>query len=172
MSEEKALASALREWTDFDGAMFEIGKVLGVFPEAATWDNYVVGGPEMKWIFWSRNAVGDALNEVLAALTKATVLEQQGLQFRARRDFKVEEDRQRPLTNPDTVRPPVPKLADLADALDDRAITVRFPGGDGVNGPLIHAFHVDETYALLLIEALSRAVQKQREQRAEKETAK
>jgi hypothetical protein len=62
------LAARLVDWRDWDGAAFELGVVLGLF-EDGDW-------PKDKGVVWSANPIGDALHDVLLALTRAGVLEQ------------------------------------------------------------------------------------------------
>lgn len=68
----------LGDWTDWDGAAFLLGRALGVFPESAEF-------PRVKGVFWTENALGDALHEVLVVLSGAGVLERRDVpdeQFR------------------------------------------------------------------------------------------
>jgi hypothetical protein len=61
------LAARLAEWRDWDSASFELGVVLGLF-EDGDW-------PKHKGTVWSANPVGEALSDMLLALTRAGVLE-------------------------------------------------------------------------------------------------
>jgi hypothetical protein len=61
------LADRLAEWHDWGGAAFELGVVLGPFEDGEWLKN--------KGVVWSANPVGDALSDMLLALTRAGVLE-------------------------------------------------------------------------------------------------
>lgn len=61
------LSEGLAEWTDWDGAAFEVGRTLGVFADGDTF-------AEVKWVFWTDNPLGNALHEVLLQLAAAGVL--------------------------------------------------------------------------------------------------
>jgi hypothetical protein len=79
------LRSALVEWTDFDGAEFEVAKCLGMFSPAATWGSE---GLDHKYLFWSANPIGDRLYEILARLVAMSVLEiNDDRQFRWNQSF-------------------------------------------------------------------------------------
>lgn len=67
------LRDRLADWTDFDGAAYELGVVLGLFPKEFGVDGDLWHGT--KGIFWSANPLGDALSEVLESLCRAGVLE-------------------------------------------------------------------------------------------------
>lgn len=62
------LSEDLADWTDWDGAAFLVGRVLGVF--AST-----VAFTQVEYVFWTDNPSGNALHEVLTDLTAAGVLE-------------------------------------------------------------------------------------------------
>ncbi len=63
------LADALADWTDLDGALFELGVVLGLF--APGHDEYL----KHKGVLWSENPVRSALGEILKSLERAGILE-------------------------------------------------------------------------------------------------
>ncbi|MER6446118.1 hypothetical protein [Streptomyces venezuelae] len=63
------LSKKLADWTDSDGAAYEVGRALGIFAEHD-------GFTSLKWVFWSDNPVGRALHETLLQLVAAGVLEQ------------------------------------------------------------------------------------------------
>jgi hypothetical protein len=57
------LRSSLADWTDFDGAEFEVARCLGIMDPAASWS------PTLhKYLFWSNNPVGNGLHEILECL--------------------------------------------------------------------------------------------------------
>ncbi len=62
------LSEGLAEWTDWDGAAFEVGRSLGIFDSSESFT-------QVKWVFWTDNPVGNALHEVLLQLVSAGVLE-------------------------------------------------------------------------------------------------
>lgn len=61
----------LREWTDFDVAMFALGRAVGFFPAAGGFDVF----QEFKYVFWSNNVLGSALGRALDALVAEGLLE-------------------------------------------------------------------------------------------------
>ena len=61
------LSEALADWTDWDGAAFELGRALGLF-EGQTFQG-------AKGVFWSDNPLGNGLHDGLQALVAAGVLE-------------------------------------------------------------------------------------------------
>ncbi|MCG5441134.1 hypothetical protein NIE79_000068 [Micromonospora sp. NIE79] len=62
-----ALADELAEWTDVDGAQYELGRAVGLFTDQMFL--------QVKWVFWSDNPLGQALWDMLHELVKAGVLE-------------------------------------------------------------------------------------------------
>ncbi|MET9881194.1 hypothetical protein ABZZ36_42465 [Actinacidiphila glaucinigra] len=62
------LSEGLPDWTDWDGAAFVVGRSLEIFGESEAFS-------EVKWVFWTNNALGNALHEVLLQLAAAGVLE-------------------------------------------------------------------------------------------------
>ncbi|NYH42936.1 hypothetical protein HNR22_002663 [Micromonospora jinlongensis] len=61
------LADALAEWTDVDGAQYELGRATGLFADRTFL--------QVKWVLWSSNPLGQALYDMLHALVRAGVLE-------------------------------------------------------------------------------------------------
>jgi hypothetical protein len=64
-----SLKIRLKEWTDWDGAMFCLAKSLGMMDETV---NFAV---EAKHVFWSANPVGDFLGKTLDELVEIGFLE-------------------------------------------------------------------------------------------------
>jgi hypothetical protein len=62
-----SLDSELVDWTDVDLAQYSLGSSIGLFPQRTFL--------QAKSVFWTNNAVGDALWKMLHALTDAGVLE-------------------------------------------------------------------------------------------------
>ncbi|MFJ8441359.1 hypothetical protein [Kitasatospora griseola] len=62
------LRERLDDWTDWDGAAFELGRVLGIFAQPVTF-------PQVKRVFWTDSPLGNALHEMLLQLVAAGVLE-------------------------------------------------------------------------------------------------
>jgi hypothetical protein len=58
----------LSEWSDADVAEFHLAQVLGLFPDAPFMS-------AVKYVFWSSNPLGDALDDVLQRLVDVGVLE-------------------------------------------------------------------------------------------------
>jgi hypothetical protein len=67
----KTLQERFADWVEWDGASFEMGAHLGLWPE---WDSKDPWG-EVKGIIWSSNPLGDGIANFLEALVKAEVLE-------------------------------------------------------------------------------------------------
>lgn len=72
---------ALTEWEDFDGAEFELGLALGIFPPEAQHSR------DVKWVFWTDNGLGNFLVHGLDVLTHLGFLEHcvEEQQWRVRR---------------------------------------------------------------------------------------
>lgn len=79
------------EWSDWDGAEYELGVMLGIFNREAQPFQTV------KHLFWTDNPVGNALHECLEKLVAAGIFEGQGsdgdpetanTRFRWNREFK------------------------------------------------------------------------------------
>lgn len=64
------LRSALSEWTDFDGAEFEVARCLGIIEPTSSWSPTV-----HKGLFWSNNPVGNGLGKILDALVAMGAVE-------------------------------------------------------------------------------------------------
>ena len=64
-----AFLEALADWTDHDGAQYELGQALGMFPPEATFQT------DLKWVFWSDNAIGNFLTDGLTVLQHLGLLE-------------------------------------------------------------------------------------------------
>ena len=63
------LPAALAEWTDFDVAAFALGRALGVFAAADSFQR-------VKGVFWNSTPLGNALHETLCALVAGGILEE------------------------------------------------------------------------------------------------
>ncbi|MEU5540379.1 hypothetical protein [Streptomyces sp. NPDC020362] len=62
------LRNVLADWTDYDAAGFELGKILGVFPEDGSFGR-------VKRMFWVDGyPLGDMLVDVLDRMAEAGVL--------------------------------------------------------------------------------------------------
>lgn len=68
------LQERLEEWTDFDGAAYELGVSLGFFEDYRTAGGMWLDHAE-KFIFWVRNPIGDFLFETLEQMTSLGILE-------------------------------------------------------------------------------------------------
>ncbi|MEU4804653.1 hypothetical protein [Actinosynnema sp. NPDC023587] len=76
------LREDLADWTDWDFAAYGLGLALGIFPPTGEFHR-------VKHLFWSDNALGVALHDVLMRLVDAGVLERRDepdIQFRWRAD--------------------------------------------------------------------------------------
>ncbi len=72
----------LKDWTDWDGAAFEIGVMLGLF-EPGSW-------LENKHVFWTNCPLGTVLHNMLEGFAKYGILEKRDEpdnQYRYREDF-------------------------------------------------------------------------------------
>lgn len=70
----RRLKDRLAEWTDFDSAAYELGVLLGLWPEWVDLKGPCPWGGT-KHIFWTANPLGEALHDALKCLVKAGVLE-------------------------------------------------------------------------------------------------
>ncbi|WP_203935295.1 hypothetical protein [Virgisporangium ochraceum] len=61
------LADNLTDWTDSDGAAYELGRALGLFAGRTFLD--------VKGVFWDNNPLGNGLHDALLLLVRAGVLE-------------------------------------------------------------------------------------------------
>jgi hypothetical protein len=71
----KTLKECFENERDFDVAMYELGAMLGFWPEVdwqnrESWLQY----NERKWIFWSNNPVGNHLSKMLEELVEMGAL--------------------------------------------------------------------------------------------------
>jgi len=66
----KSLKERFAKEIDFDGAMYELGAMLGFWPEINNWQNREewLQFNDRKWIFWSNNPVGNHLGRMLIEL--------------------------------------------------------------------------------------------------------
>jgi hypothetical protein len=70
------LRDVLADWTEFDMAGFQLGKILGVFPE-----DWRFG--RVKGMFWTADPLGEMLVDVLDRMAETGVLlKNEDLQFR------------------------------------------------------------------------------------------
>lgn len=90
----KSLKERLATWHEFDSASFELGVVIGLWPE---WEDLLrpKDVPHDNWggtkhIFWTTNVLGDALADLLIQLVKYGVLEysEEHRGYRYNMDFK------------------------------------------------------------------------------------
>jgi lactoylglutathione lyase len=79
----KTFASSLVDWTDIDIAAAALARSLGLLPSDRIYD--------AKWVFWSRNPLGDELFLLLDRLTALGLLEKRDepdFQYRVRPEFR------------------------------------------------------------------------------------
>ncbi|MCE9583424.1 MAG: hypothetical protein K8T20_13140 [Planctomycetes bacterium] len=80
------LKDLLADWTDVDGAEFDLACMLGLFaPTQAEWF-------KNKGVFWTNNTLGNLLYEILQTLTKAGILEfrdEPDLQYRWNQNWRL-----------------------------------------------------------------------------------
>ena len=64
----------LKDWTDFDGAAYELGVALSIFKdfreEGGMWLDHAP-----KWVFWTNNPLGNSLCEMLEEMVSVGILE-------------------------------------------------------------------------------------------------
>jgi hypothetical protein len=60
-------ADDLADWTDWDGAAYDLGRALGLFSGR--------GFVDVKHVFWTDNPLGEGLHDALLALARAGVLD-------------------------------------------------------------------------------------------------
>jgi len=65
---QSSLKQGLKDWTDFDGAAFQLAVSLGLMNA----DTSLV---KAKHVFWSTNAIGTMLYNILTLLTERGILE-------------------------------------------------------------------------------------------------
>lgn len=75
---DRTLRDDLQEWTDRDIAAYSLGLHLGL------WGAEVPFQTDLKHVFWTSNPVGNALFQMLAAMIKAGILEQDDEEERVR----------------------------------------------------------------------------------------
>ena len=80
------LGRALRDWTDWDVAMFELGRLLGLFGPDDTWDAFRT---RVKGIIWSDSLMHRHLKAILFHLVDIGYLDydKEKQQFRADQNF-------------------------------------------------------------------------------------
>jgi len=76
--EPRILRDALPDWTDRDVAAFQLAKVLGIF------EANVDFATDAKFVFWSDNALGVSLDQILRVLVSLGALELDDEQDRLR----------------------------------------------------------------------------------------
>ncbi|RAG84157.1 hypothetical protein DN069_18555 [Streptacidiphilus pinicola] len=69
------LAESLSDWTDYDIAMFEFGRALGIFPEGTTFGS-------VRGMFFMETPLSSALGEAMDALVKIGVLAYREAEYR------------------------------------------------------------------------------------------
>ena len=80
----QTLREALRDWTDIDVAAHSLACCVGVFPFGAI-------DPFPKWVYWSKNPLGEALVRTLDEYVALGVLEKRDepdLQYRWSADHR------------------------------------------------------------------------------------
>jgi len=81
------MKNKLKDWTDWDGASFELAVLLGIMePGPTSW-------LANKHVFWSDNRLGTSLHVILEALVSVGVLEKRtepDTQYRYRQNFDVD----------------------------------------------------------------------------------
>ena len=71
---ENSLRHSLKEWTEIDVAAFHIGVALEIIPPLSDEKEiYNFGGK--KWMFWTKNPLGNLLFELLENLVSLNILE-------------------------------------------------------------------------------------------------
>ena len=64
-----SLREALADWTDRDVAAFRLAEILGIFESDVTF------ATDTKYVFWSDNALGVSLDQILRQLAALGALE-------------------------------------------------------------------------------------------------
>ena len=74
----------MKDWVDFDVALFSVGHALGVFKDR--YENI----PNIKAILWSSNPINDCLSSIITNLVQLGYLERDdsGTRFRINQNFK------------------------------------------------------------------------------------
>jgi hypothetical protein len=62
-----SLADDLADWTDWDGAAYDLGRAIGLF-QGTDW-------LRARHVFWTDNELGNGLHDALLALVHAGVLD-------------------------------------------------------------------------------------------------
>jgi hypothetical protein len=73
------LSDRLRDWSDVDWVMYQVGICQGEFPEGTAEDEAERFRLEFKHIFWSNNPAGDKLYAKIAYLIEKGILEYNAL---------------------------------------------------------------------------------------------
>jgi hypothetical protein len=82
----ETLKAALQDWTDWDGAGYSMAVALGLIDPGLS-----PFSTKAKHVFWSNNAVGNALHQFLDALVSLGVLERRDepdRQYRRNRAYR------------------------------------------------------------------------------------
>ena len=80
---EQTLKERLADWTDWDGAQYELAICLGLMASNTSF------ATRAKHVFWSNNPVGNALHAMLDELVSIQALEVNGdMQYRWNTAFK------------------------------------------------------------------------------------
>lgn len=86
MSNTTTLKEKLKDWTDIDGAMYDVTVVLGLIdPEASPF------ATNAKHVFWSNHPVGSLAHKLLDEMTSLGILEKRDepdFQYRWNAAFK------------------------------------------------------------------------------------
>lgn len=101
------LQRALIDWTDWDVAMFELGRLLGVFGYNDSWEEFRT---TLKGVFWSDNPLNRHLTCMLRHLVKIGMLEydKEEQRFRCRQGYDWKKV------------PPVPDVKTVSEMLELR----------------------------------------------------
>jgi hypothetical protein len=67
------LSERLKDWKEIDGALYDLGVVLGLWQDTPEGGFWLRQAP--KWVFWTNNPIGNALYETLQRLVAIGVLE-------------------------------------------------------------------------------------------------
>ncbi len=91
MNNDKLILEGMKEWVDFDLALFGIGRALGVFPKEYQ------DIPDIKALLWSKNQINDCLTKIADELVSVGYLEYDGvrLRYRLKEGFNATEEASR-----------------------------------------------------------------------------